>query len=117
MGKTMKKKTPVKTAKRRGGVPAFTKRDLVLKIARDTTLTQESVHAVIQDTIETVADVLLEGRAIEFRDFGVFEPVMRKARIGRNPKKPTETVKIPDRRTVKFRPGRAFKARLEGKKL
>ena len=110
----MKKKTTVKTAKRRGGVPAYTKRDLVLKIARDTTLTQESVHAVIQDALETIADVLLDGHAIEFRDFGVFEPVIRKARIGRNPKKPTETVQIPDRRTVKFRPGRHFKARLEG---
>ena len=112
----MKKKTPAKTSKRRGGVPAYTKRDLVMKIARDTTLTQENVHSVIQCALETIADVLLEGRAIEFRDFGVFEPVVRKARIGRNPKKPSETVQIPDRRTVKFRPGRQFKNRLEEKR-
>lgn len=112
----MKKKAPAKTSKRRGGVPAYTKRDLVMKIARDTTLTQENVHAVVQDMLSTIADVLLEGRAIEFRDFGVFETVVRKARVGRNPKKPTETVQIPNRRTVKFRPGRAFKALLEAKK-
>ena len=37
---------------------------------------------------------------------------MRKARIGRNPKKPEDTVMIPDRRTVKFRPGRKFRDRL-----
>lgn len=110
----MKKETE-KKAKRRGGVPAYTKRELVLKISRETTLTQEEVHVVIQKALDTMAATLLAGRAIEFRDFGVFEPVVRKSRIGRNPKKPDETVQIPDRKSIKFRPGRKLKAQLEGK--
>ncbi len=111
-----KKTTTDKRAKRRGGVPAYTKRDLVVKVAREENITQELVYDVIQRTISVMADVLVEGRAIEFRDFGVFEPVVRKARIGRNPKKPEDTVMIPDRRTIKFRPGRKFRDRLAASK-
>ncbi len=110
----MKAKAP-KVAKRRGGVPAYTKRELVLKIARDTDLTQEQVHTVIQKALDNMADTLIEGRAIEFRDFGVFEPVVRKSRIGRNPKKPETPVVIPDRKSIKFRVGRKLKSRLETK--
>ena len=110
----MKKETE-KRAKRRGGVPAYTKRELVIGIARETTLTQGEVHTVVQKVLDTIMETLLAGRAIEFRDFGVFEPVVRKSRVGRNPKKPVETVKIPDRKSIKFRPGRKFKAKLEGK--
>ena len=111
--KAKAKATPTKTAKRRGGVPAYTKRDLVLQVAREKAITQDVVYDVVQGTIETLADVLVSGRAVEFRDFGVFAPVMRKSRIGRNPKKPEDTVVIPDRRTVKFRPGRKFREMLE----
>ena len=110
------KKDNEKKAKRRGGVPAYTKRDLVLKIARETDLTQEQVHLVVQKTLDTISDTLLAGRSVEFRDFGVFEPIVRKARVGRNPKKPDETVQIPDRKAVKFRVGRKFKDRLESGK-
>ena len=49
---------------------------------------------------------LLEG---EFRDFGVFEVVTRKSRIGRNPNKPEDTVEIPTRRVVKFKPSKKLK--------
>ena len=104
-----------KTAKRRGGVPAYTKRELVLRVARETELTQEQVHDAVQKSLNIIAETLLSGRAIEFRDFGVFEMVSRKARIGRNPKKPEETVQIPNRKTIKFRPGRKLKALLEKK--
>ncbi len=104
-----------KTAKRRGGVPAYTKRELVLRVARETELTQEQVHTAVQKSLAIIAETLLTGRAIEFRDFGVLEMVSRKARIGRNPKKPEEVVMIPDRKSIKFRPGRKLKAMLEGK--
>jgi len=59
---------------------------------------------------------LSEGDRFEFRDFGVFEVVERKAKIGRNPKSPATSIPIPARRAVKFSPGRKMKQTVANKK-
>jgi integration host factor subunit beta len=51
---------------------------------------------------------------LEFRDFGVFEVVERKQKIGRNPKKAEEPIVIPARNAVKFTPGKKMRKRIEG---
>lgn len=104
-------KTP--SPNRRGGIPAFTKRDLITKIAKDAELTQDQARNAVQITLDAIIDTLLKGRVLEFRDFGVFEPVIRKARVGRNPKHPDQVVAIPERRSIKFRVGSKFRSRLE----
>ena len=48
---------------------------------------------------------------MEFRDFGVFETKLRKARKAQNPKT-LEPVEVPEKRTVKFKVGRLMKQRL-----
>ena len=84
---------------------ALTKRDLVLKITEDSGIMQQVVSEVVQRTLDGICDALEEGKNVEFREFGVFKILVRKARIGRNPKKPDQTVTIPERKTVKFKPG------------
>ena len=49
---------------------------------------------------------------MEFRDFGVFETRQRAARMAQNPKT-LEQVEVPSRRTVKFKPGRLMKVKVE----
>ncbi len=93
----------------------MTKRDLVVKIAGETGLTQLAVKEVIQKFLDKVVDELAEGENVEFRNFGVFQCVYRKPRIGRNPRRPEETVQIPGRRVVRFKPGKEMKARLKKK--
>ena len=90
----------------------ITKRELVLRIAAETGLIQEDVFAVVQKTLDHITETLIQGDRVEFRDFGVFELCTRKARIGRNPHQPTNIVQIPERRVVKFKPGRKMKAGL-----
>ena len=92
----------------------MTKRDLVVRIAKETELAQEDVYTVIQKTLDYITDGLVAGEHIEFRDFGVFEVCKRKARIGRNPNKPETVVQIPERRVVKFKPGKIMKKRVLG---
>ncbi|MEI8351306.1 MAG: HU family DNA-binding protein [bacterium] len=93
----------------------MTKRELVVRIAEETELTQQQVFTVVQKTLDYITQSLEKGENIEFRDFGVFEIKTRKSRIGRNPNKPSNTVIIPARRVVKFKPGKEMKARvLEG---
>ena len=88
----------------------MTKRDLVMRIAKETGLIQQDVFAVLQKTLDYIVESLAKGESVEFRNFGVFEVRVRKSRIGRNPNKPTHVVTIPARKVVKFKMGRIMKA-------
>lgn len=90
----------------------MTKRDLVVRISRQTGLVQKDVLTVLQKTLNYIIMALAKGENVEFRDFGVFKVKVRKARIGRNPNKPTHVVTIPSRKVVKFKMGRIMKARV-----
>lgn len=87
----------------------MTKRDLVVRISEETGLIQQDVYTVIQKTLDYIVEGLTKGETIEFRNFGVFEVRTRKQRIGRNPNKPVQVVTIPERKVVKFKPGKIMK--------
>jgi len=89
----------------------MTKRDLVVRISKETGLIQQDVFAVIQKTLDYVTDALVEGDHVEFRDFGVFDVCLRKARVGRNPNNPGTPVPIPPHNVVRFKPGKKMKER------
>jgi nucleoid DNA-binding protein len=91
---------------------AMTKRELVVRISKETGIIQEDVYTVIQKSLDYITDALVNGEHIEFRDFGVFEVTRRKSRIGRNPNRPADVVEIPERKVVKFKPGKMMKARV-----
>jgi nucleoid DNA-binding protein len=90
----------------------MTKRDLVIKIAKQTGLKQSDVMDVVQNTLDIITEELAQGNGIEFRNFGVFEIMVRKPRIGRNPNEPDQTVEIPERVVVKFKPGKIMRERV-----
>lgn len=92
----------------------MTKRDLVVRIAEETGLIQQDVMAVLQKSLDHITEALEKGETVEFRNFGVFEIAIRKSRIGRNPNKPEDVVTIPERRVVKFKPGKIMKQRITG---
>jgi len=60
-----------------------------------------------------MTEYLSDGDRLEFRDFGVFEVVKRKQKIGRNPKNASVPIVIPERRAVKFTPGKRMKHLIE----
>ena len=92
----------------------MTKRDLVMRIADETGLLQQDVHAVIQKSLDYIVEALDEGDTVEFRNFGVFEVRERKQRIGRNPNRPEHVVTIPARKVVKFKPGKIMREKITG---
>ncbi|MBI9020039.1 MAG: integration host factor subunit beta [Verrucomicrobia bacterium] len=92
----------------------MTKRDLVVRIADETGLIQQDVAGVLQKSLDYITEALEKGENVEFRNFGVFEINTRKARVGRNPNKPEDVVTIPERRVVKFKPGKIMKQRITG---
>jgi nucleoid DNA-binding protein len=93
-------------------MPKLTKRDLVMQISKKTGLTQQEVFSVVQLTLDGITEALATGRDAELRNFGVFEVRLTKSRVGRNPKKPENTVVIPARATVKFKSGKIMRQRV-----
>lgn len=92
----------------------MTKRDLVVRIANETGLVQQDVFNVVQKALDHITASLARGDSVEFRNFGVFEIRTRKERIGRNPSKPSQVVTIPERKVVKFKPGKIMRQLVTG---
>jgi integration host factor subunit beta len=89
----------------------ITKKDLVDRIAEQSGNKRVVVKRIVQRFLEEIIRELGEGNRLEFRDFGVFEVRARAARIAQNPKT-MEKVRVPSKRTVKFKIGRLMKERL-----
>ena len=91
----------------------ITKKELIDRIADRIGHRRVQVKRVVQQFLDEVISELGKGNRLEFRDFGVFETKLRKARKAQNPKT-LEPVMVPEKRTVKFKVGRMLKERLDG---
>lgn len=91
----------------------ITKKELVQKISQALGLHPNEVRNVIQSFLDEMTQYLAKGDRLEFRDFGVFEIVERKQKIGRNPKNAAVPIIIPARLAVKFTPGKKMKKDIE----
>ncbi len=89
----------------------ITKKELIDRIADSTGSRRVLVKKVVQQFLDEIVNELGRGNRLEFRDFGVFETKLRKARKAQNPKT-LEPVAVPEKRTVKFKVGRLMKQRL-----
>jgi integration host factor subunit beta len=89
----------------------ITKKELIDRIADGTGGRRVQVKKVVQQFLDEIIGELGKGNRLEFRDFGVFETKVRKARKAQNPKT-LEPVEVPKKRTVKFKVGRLMKQKL-----
>lgn len=91
----------------------ITKKELVQKISQKLGIHPNEVRNIIQSFLDEMTECLAKGDRLEFRDFGVFEIVERKQKIGRNPKNATVPIVIPARPAVKFTTGKKMKKMIE----
>lgn len=89
----------------------ITKKELIDRIAERSNSRRVLVKKVVQQFLDEIVNELGRGNRLEFRDFGVFETKLRKARKAQNPKT-LEPVAVPEKRTVKFKVGRLMKQKL-----
>lgn len=89
----------------------ITKKELIDRIADSTSYRRVQVKKVVQQFLDEIIGELGRGNRLEFRDFGVFETKLRKARRAQNPKT-LQPVEVPEKRTVKFKVGRLMKQKL-----
>ena len=90
-----------------------TKKKLIQLISQERGVHPNDVRNVIQSFLDALTDYLAEGDRLEFRDFGVFEVVTRKQKIGRNPKNASVAIVIPQRQAVKFTAGKKMRNIIE----
>ena len=89
----------------------ISKRELAERIAVLTSTSQYDAARTLEAVLSAVADALAAGDRLEFRDFGVLEPVVRRPRMAQNPKT-LEKVAVPARGGVRFKMGKALAARI-----
>ena len=91
----------------------ITKKKLIQVISQNRGVHPNDVRNVIQSFLDAMTEYLSRGDRLEFRDFGVFEIVERKQKIGRNPKNAAVPIVVPARLAVKFTPGKKMKKLIE----
>src|SRR5271163_2302733 len=94
-----------------GAMATITKKELIDRIADNASQRRVQVKRVVQQFLDEIVHELGKGNRLEFRDFGVFESKLRKARKAQNPKT-LQPVAVPEKRTVKFKVGRLMKQQL-----
>jgi DNA-binding protein HU-beta len=87
------------------------KAELIEKVAKQTKLTKKDATNAVNATLNTIKAETKKATGISIVGFGSFNAVKRKARQGRNPQT-GETIQIKASKTVRFRPGKAFKTAL-----
>lgn len=91
----------------------YTKRDLAEELSLRFGITRGLANEVAVYVVECLSNGLRMCGRVEFRGFGVMEVRKRKARVGRNPRKPGDgEILVPARKVVKFRPSRRLDDRL-----
>ncbi|KAB2638175.1 MAG: integration host factor subunit beta [Verrucomicrobia bacterium] len=95
----------------------ITKRELAIRLteklaSKGIEITQQTISEIVQLLIDEITETLAAGDSVVMRKFGAFEVRELKAKLGRNPKNPTATVKIPARAAVKFKPGKELKEKV-----
>jgi len=89
-----------------------TKKEIVDRIAERLGARHILAKRIVQEFLDEVINELARGNRLEFRDFGVFETRIRKARAAQNPKT-LERVDVPEKRTVRFKAGRLMKKKVQ----
>ena len=89
----------------------MTKKDMAKTIADKVGITQLQTQEIIQRVLDGITETLVQEGRIELRNFGVFEVKKRKPRKARNPKT-GESVSVPAKLVVTFKPGLVMEERV-----
>jgi DNA-binding protein HU-beta len=85
------------------------KAELIEAVAKATALTKKDAMNAVNATFTAIKKETKRSNGISIVGFGSFNTVKRKARTGRNPRT-GETIMIKASKSVRFRPGKAFKS-------
>ena len=85
------------------------KAELIASVSEKTGFTKKDSEAAVNAFVACVEEALVAGDKVQLIGFGTFETRERKARQGRNPRKPGETIEIAASKAPAFKAGKALK--------
>ena len=88
------------------------KNDLIKSIAQSAQISRATAEMGLNGLLSALEAAMKEGQRVTLVGFGSFSVVDRAPRTGRNPKT-GETVPIPSRRVVRFRPGKVLADKIQ----
>lgn len=91
----------------------MTKKELAGIIAEKTECTKADAAKAFDALFSVIENEVISNGSLKIQDFGTFKLVTRAARKSRNPQT-GETVDVPAKKTIVFKPGKSLKARLNG---
>ena len=89
------------------------KAELAEKLAERLGVTKKQGEDFIENFEQIVTDTLKAGGEVTLTGFGTFMSKRREARMGVNPRNPTEKIQIPAVTVAKFKAGKALKDALK----
>lgn len=89
------------------------KAQLANVIADKVGVSKKQAEEMLEIFVKTVTNQLKKGEEVTLTGFGAFSAKTRKARVGVNPQKPSESINIPAVTVAKFKSGSALKAALK----
>ena len=84
------------------------KTELIAAVAAKTGLTKKDAEKVVNATIDSITESLVNGDKVNVSGFGIFEVKTREARVGRNPRT-KETIEIPATKLPAFKASKTLK--------
>ena len=90
----------------------MTKSEFIAEVAAKSGLSKKDTEGVIQASLDTLTELLKKRESISFVGFGSFSTIEKAARDVRIPSS-RETVHVPAKSAVKFKPGKALKEAVE----
>jgi DNA-binding protein HU-beta len=91
-----------------------TKQEFVDAVAQRAGLGKREAGSAVEAVLDTITDALKRRDSINFTGFGKFATSDRKARMGVNPRNPSEKVHIPAATVPKFTAGSSLKQTVRG---
>lgn len=85
------------------------KAELIATVATKSGMKKKETEAILDATLETIEEALVNGDSVRLIGFGTFETRDRKARKGRNPKNPEIVIEIPASKAPVFKAGKSLK--------
>ena len=87
----------------------MTKQEFVDRVAMKSGLSKQDAAKAVDAFLDSVTNALTSGDSVNFTGFGKFSTSQRKARMGVNPRNPSQKVHIPASTVPKFSAGSGLK--------
>jgi DNA-binding protein HU-beta len=91
-----------------------TKQEFVDAVAQRSGLNRREAGQAVDAVLDTITDALKRRDSVAFTGFGKFATSERKARMGVNPRNPSQKVHIPAATVPKFTAGSSLKQTVRG---